>query len=179
MDTTTMNQQRSPFLRLPGDLRNAVYAYIFGINDIVVVRRHLLSIHPHQLTIGQCIHVLGICRQIRAEATSLLWSKSRISVDEVADLKKLTTLSVHEAIVHIIIPWRTAWTLVLTNNRSSGLADLGSQRNAIFPSFKGLRKVSITPQYHEVDSRDVFFLAKREPFNDHELEVVWWEESIH
>jgi len=38
--------------------------------------------------------------------------------------------------------------------------------------------VSITPQYHEVDSRDVF-LAIREPFNDHELEVVWWQESIH
>jgi len=173
-----MDQQRSPFLRLPGELRNAVYAHIFGINNILAVRRHLLSIHPHQPTIGQCIHVLGICRQIRAEATPFLYSKSRISVDEVADLKGLATLSGHEAIVHIIIPWRTAWTLVLMNNRSSGLADLGSQRNAMFHSFKGLRKVSITPQYHEVDSRDVF-LSIREPFNDHELEVVWWQESIH
>jgi len=178
MDTTTMNQQRSQFLRIPGELRNAVYACIFGINDIVVVRRHVLDIHPHQPTIGQCIHVLGICRQIRAEATPFLYSKSKVSVDEVADVKRLATLSGHEAIVHIIIPWRTAWTLVLMNNRSSGLANLGSQRNAMFPSFKGLRKVSITPQYHDVDSRDVF-LAIREAFNDYELEVVWWEESIH
>ena len=178
MEITTMNQQRSPFLRLPGELRNAVYAHIFGINDIVVVRRHLLSVHPHQPTFGQCIHILGICRQIQAEATPFLYSKSKISVDDVADLKRLASLTGHEAIVHIIFPWITAWTLVLSNNRSSGLADLGSQRNAIFPSFKGLRKVSITPQYHEVDSRDVF-LAIREPFNDRELEVVWWQESTH
>jgi len=178
METKTNNQQRSPFLRLPGELRNAVYAYIFGINDIVVVRRHLLSIRPHQPTIGQYIHVLRICRQIRAKATPFLYSKSRISVDEVADLKRLVTLTGHEAIVHIIIPWRTAWTLVLSNNRSSGLPDLGSQRNAIFPSFKGLRRVSITPQYHQVGSRDVF-LAIRESSNDHELEFVWWQESIH
>jgi hypothetical protein len=178
METTTMGQQRSPFLHLPGELRNAVYAHIFGINDIVAVRRHLHSINPHQRTIGQYIHVLGICRQIRAEATPFLYYKSRILVDDFADLKRLATLSGHEGIVHIITPWRTAWTLVLLN-RSSGRADSGSQRNAMFHSFKGLRKVSNMPRrYHEQDSREKL-LALQEPFNNVELEVVWWHESTH
>ncbi|KAK5164608.1 uncharacterized protein LTR77_009814 [Saxophila tyrrhenica] len=70
--TTSPNQQMSPLLRLPAELRNAVYRF------------SLISDDPIQLkvnTIKTPKALLKTCTQIRNEATTLYWAENIFSID--------------------------------------------------------------------------------------------------
>ncbi|KAI4629103.1 uncharacterized protein J4E87_003364 [Alternaria ethzedia] len=73
---TLRNQLESPLLRLPAELRNKIYAYVGVATTIQVVTRpqtHAKTWKDKKLLKYPQPNLLNTCKQVRQEATSLLY----------------------------------------------------------------------------------------------------------
>lgn len=77
-------QQTSPFLRLPGELRNEIYELLLTSPELTAQQRRAASIHTSSCSSAlpkADIHpaILSTCRQIHAEATPILYARNTFS----------------------------------------------------------------------------------------------------
>jgi hypothetical protein len=67
-------------LRLPGELRNRIYEYVFYLSEEKVRRKRLPKLEPR--TNFTSIHVLATCRIIRHEASAIFWNACCIDAED-------------------------------------------------------------------------------------------------
>jgi hypothetical protein len=68
---TRRNRQISPLLRLPGEIRNSIYGYMFASERIIFARRSGASVEDTPPEPRLSFGLLRTCREINAE-TNLL-----------------------------------------------------------------------------------------------------------
>lgn len=112
----------SPFLRLPAEIRNQIYGYIFGNTSIEICQQGKCTArNPHrdvELVPGahthyppELLHLLEVCKQIHAETKLLVFSVGGISgghlhIESFLDRDLLTTkqMSAIEKVNYKILP---------------------------------------------------------------------------
>ncbi|KAG9188676.1 hypothetical protein G6011_07381 [Alternaria panax] len=78
---TQANQVQSPFLCLPAELRNQIYRY--------TIKHGAINVYPTRASkrTSHALHLLWICRQIRAETVSLFFSTTVFGFETFCKIK--------------------------------------------------------------------------------------------
>ena len=115
--STRNNQLNSPLLRLPGEIRNRIYEYIFSGLETRVIDSYWGD--PPCEGTYRAVYILATCRQILHEASSIFWqecivdARNCMSYDCLygrggpswADCARITSLLVTEDDAHeLLIP---------------------------------------------------------------------------
>ena len=110
--STCDNQLNSPLLRLPGEIRNRVYEYVFSGSETVV--NHLYRNRwPHSKK-STPVHVLATCRQIHHEASSIFWDACIINayfVNGLVDVEVAMRTSKCARITSLVVNENVAWEM--------------------------------------------------------------------
>ncbi|KAI8934132.1 hypothetical protein NX059_012520 [Plenodomus lindquistii] len=125
---TSRNQQFSPFLRLPAELRNKIYVY--AVYDQIVSLS--TSPGPHHL-VHNLQGLLVACRQIREECLLLFYAYCIFQIDDNI-LRAHLTAAQYERIRYIRIGDRSAqlWRMLVGSDEETDL----SQLDTILPALE-------------------------------------------
>jgi hypothetical protein len=99
-------------LRLPGELRNRIYEYVFHLSEERV--KHTCQPNPKPRKNFTSIHILATCRTIRHEASAIFWNTCRINagdLNSVLYLDEIIGPSVCSRITSIIVDGEVAHEL--------------------------------------------------------------------
>lgn len=174
-DSARVNQLDSPFLRLPGELRNRIYDYYFS--DAVAVvkdtsghsekekrfKQHFPNTRP--------LALLEACRQICHEASPLFWNLATIGVQANTHVRAIGKL--------LMMPKCTLITSLCIGSQASGwhwiFDEMGSRSpiTTIITIFKSLKSVRIlAPRIADRETaRWAMGMVVQSGFQDDNLEV--------
>jgi len=146
-DRTLQNQTESPLLRLPPEIRNAIYESVFGNLHLIIQENQRTvavfhqtpsnGISPTSFTLTELLRVTTVCRQIRTETALLPLEYSEIFVGNISDesmtrefLSKLTPQQ-QDAISDVRFAVNMGpLVLVISHLLDSGLLELKGLRRA-------------------------------------------------
>jgi hypothetical protein len=83
--STVQNQLKSPLLRLPAELRNQIYT--LACKDLVITAKHPAKLARHPVP-PTTLSLLIICKQLRFEATPILFSHATVPIADVRSLAR-------------------------------------------------------------------------------------------
>jgi len=86
--STVQNQRESLFLRLPGEVRNRIYKYVFGGKQISILRPRVYSIDKSPIqdfksstcVVRKLLYLGETCRQMRAETELFLFELNEFRI---------------------------------------------------------------------------------------------------
>ncbi|EKG16523.1 hypothetical protein MPH_06299 [Macrophomina phaseolina MS6] len=110
------NQLASPFLRLPGELRNAIYELLLTPPELTSQQRRAAAVHSSSCSSSlpkADIHpaILRTCKQIHEEATAILYARNTFSahstlLTKMPFLIKPSQPILHTGVISQIRNWR-------------------------------------------------------------------------
>lgn len=158
------NQDTSPLLHLPAELRNQIYAYAFGPNEIIV----------DQIEFGDGIHIwgnasrtrpgvflqfTGTCRQMYSESITLYFQTRTFRFGPPDLLGKDT--AVNNWLKMLSVAQRSAISHIAVHKDDLELEALWEQ----LPGLEGLKKMSLWGSYF-MAGLDQVVVGKLEEIND-------------
>ncbi|KAI4683274.1 hypothetical protein J4E81_009403 [Alternaria sp. BMP 2799] len=102
MNATQRNQTESPLLKLPGEVRNKIYNYVFSVGSVYFGRSHHhyrtseTDYVPEGCEPTDLLDVVSTCRQIRSDTSTLLFKNNVIIIDDQKIFKIVEQLEPHQ-----------------------------------------------------------------------------------
>ncbi|KAI4648202.1 hypothetical protein J4E93_004614 [Alternaria ventricosa] len=126
IDSTQRNQLESPLLKLPGEVRNKIYNYVFSVGSVHFGRSHHhyrtseTDYVPEGCDPTDLLDVTSTCRQIRSDTSTLLFKNNVIIIDDQKLSKMVDQLEPHqleaikalEIIFYDLKGWIPNWTTI-------------------------------------------------------------------
>ena len=124
INSSQRNQLESPLLKLPGEVRNKIYNYVFSVGSVHFGRSHHHyrtseeDYEPEGCEPTDLLDVTSTCRQIRSDTSTLLFKNNVIIIDDQKIFKIVEQLEPHqleaikalEIIFYDTKGWMPNWT---------------------------------------------------------------------